>query len=42
MRLANRAEVVNQVFHRVSLSIYTCWLVSFFSGAVYAMVRMKH
>jgi uncharacterized repeat protein (TIGR03987 family) len=40
--LANRAEAVNRVFHRVSLTIYTCWLAAFFSGAISGMMRMKH
>ena len=39
--LANRAEAVNRVFHRVSLTIYSCWLLAFFSGAVSGMMRMK-
>jgi uncharacterized repeat protein (TIGR03987 family) len=36
-----KAEAVNRVFHRVSLSIYTCWLIAFFSGAISGMMRMK-
>ena len=40
--LAHKAESVNRVFHRVSLSIYTCWLIAFFSGAISGMIRMKH
>jgi hypothetical protein len=39
--LAHRAEAVNRVFHRVSISIYTCWLIAFFSGAVSGMMRMR-
>jgi uncharacterized repeat protein (TIGR03987 family) len=39
--LANKTEAVNLVFHRVSLSIYTCWLIAFFSGAVSGMMRLK-
>jgi len=39
--LANKAEAVNRVFHRVSLSIYTCWLIAFFSGAISGMMRMR-
>jgi uncharacterized repeat protein (TIGR03987 family) len=38
---ANKAEAVNRVFHRVSLTIYTCWLIAFFSGAISGMMRMK-
>lgn len=36
-----RTEAVNRVFHRVSLTIYCCWLIAFFSGAVSGMMRMK-
>jgi uncharacterized repeat protein (TIGR03987 family) len=32
--LVRRAESVNRLFHRVSLTIYTCWLISFFSGMI--------
>ncbi|GFE61694.1 HsmA family protein [Geobacter sp. AOG2] len=32
--LVRRAEAVNRLFHRVSLSIYTCWLIAFFSGMI--------
>ena len=32
--LAPRAAAVSRFFHRVSLGIYVCWLVSFFSGAI--------
>ena len=32
--MVRRAEAVNRIFHRVSLSIYTCWLVAFCSGAI--------
>lgn len=39
--LTNRAEAVNLVFHRVSLTIYSCWLVAFCSGAISGMMRMK-
>jgi uncharacterized repeat protein (TIGR03987 family) len=35
--LATRAARVNRLFHRVSLGIYCCWLVAFFSGAVAGM-----
>src|SRR5512133_2902992 len=37
--LTNRAEAVNLVFHRVSMTIYSCWLVAFFSGAISGMIR---
>lgn len=39
--LTNRAEAVNLVFHRVSMTIYSCWLIAFCSGAVSGMMRMK-
>jgi uncharacterized repeat protein (TIGR03987 family) len=39
--LANRAEAVNLVFHRVSLTIYSCWLLAFCSGAISGMMRMR-
>ena len=39
--LAHRAGAVNRVFHRVSLSIYSCWLIAFFSGAISGMMRMR-
>lgn len=32
--LVRRAEVINRLFHRVSLTIYTCWLIAFFSGMI--------
>lgn len=40
--LAHRTEAVNRLFHRVSLTIYSCWLVAFFSGAISGMMRMHH
>lgn len=39
--LMRRAEAVNVLFHRVSLTIYSCWLAAFISGAVSGMIRMK-
>lgn len=39
--LMHRAEAVNVIFHRVSLMIYSCWLLAFVSGAVSGMLRMK-
>ena len=39
--LLHRAEAVNVLFHRVSLTIYTFWLFAFVSGAVSGMMRMK-
>ena len=30
--MIHRAEAVNRLFHRVSLSIYTAWLIAFISG----------
>lgn len=40
--LMKRAEAVNRVFHRVSLTIYTCWLIAFVSGAIAGMIRLHH
>ena len=40
--LMGKAETVNRVFHRVSLTIYFCWLAAFVSGAVSGMLRMHH
>lgn len=37
----NRAEAANLVFHRVSISIYSCWLLAFSGGAVAGMMRMN-
>ncbi len=37
----NRAEAANLVFHRVSISIYSSWLLAFFGGAFAGMMRMK-
>lgn len=39
--VANRAEAVNLVFHRVSMTIYSCWLLAFCSGAISGMMRMR-
>jgi hypothetical protein len=39
--LAHKTEAVNRVFHRVSLTIYTCWLIAFCSGAISGMMRIK-
>jgi uncharacterized repeat protein (TIGR03987 family) len=39
--LMHRAEAVNTLFHRVSLTIYSCWLIAFVSGAISGMIRMK-
>ena len=40
--LMKQAEAVNRVFHRVSLTIYTCWLTAFLSGAISGMLRLHH
>ena len=40
--LMHRAEAVNRLFHRVSLTIYACWLVAFVSGAISGMMRLRH
>ena len=36
-----KTEAVNRIFHRVSLTIYSCWLLAFISGAVSGMMRLK-
>ena len=36
-----KTESVNRIFHRVSLTIYSCWLLAFISGAISGMIRMK-
>jgi len=38
--LSGKTEVANRVFHRVSLTIYTCWLIAFASGAISGMLRL--
>ncbi|HJV66855.1 MAG TPA: HsmA family protein [Geomonas sp.] len=40
--LVRRAEAVNRVFHRVSLTIYTGWVVAFVSGAVAGIRASMH
>lgn len=37
--LTPNGAAVSRLFHRVSLGIYSCWLVSFCSGAIAACVR---
>jgi uncharacterized repeat protein (TIGR03987 family) len=39
--LSGKTEVANRVFHRVSLTIYTCWLIAFASGAISGMLRLR-
>lgn len=39
--LLHRAEAVNVLFHRVSLAIYSCWVIAFVTGAVSGMMRMR-
>ena len=36
----HKADRVNRAFHRVSLTIYSLWLVAFASGAISGMMRM--
>jgi uncharacterized repeat protein (TIGR03987 family) len=36
----HRAAAANLVFHRVSISIYSCWLIAFMSGAISGMMRV--
>jgi uncharacterized repeat protein (TIGR03987 family) len=38
--ILGRAAAANRIFHRVSLTIYTCWLIVFASGAIYGMLRL--
>jgi uncharacterized repeat protein (TIGR03987 family) len=35
--VVRRAEAVNRLFHRVSLSIYTAWLIAFLTGSIAGM-----
>lgn len=35
-----RADSINRTFHRVSLSIYSLWVVAFASGALSGMFRL--
>lgn len=37
----HKADVINRTFHRVSLSIYSLWLIAFASGAVSGMMRIS-
>ena len=32
--LVRRAEAVNRLFHRISLTIYSGWLIAFISGSI--------
>ena len=32
--IVSRAEAVNRLFHRVSLTIYSGWLIAFISGSI--------
>jgi uncharacterized repeat protein (TIGR03987 family) len=36
--LVRRAEAVNRLFHRVSLTIYTSWLIAFLSGTIAGII----
>jgi len=36
--MVRRAEAVNRLFHRVSLTIYTSWLIAFCSGSVAGII----
>lgn len=40
--MMKRSEAVNRVFHRVSLTIYSCWLTAFLSGSISGMMRIPH
>ena len=39
--LLQKADAVNRAFHRVSLTIYSLWLVAFASGAISGMMRIS-
>lgn len=39
--LLQKADAVNRTFHRVSLTIYSLWLVAFASGAISGMMRIS-
>lgn len=39
--LSGKAEAVNRLFHRISLTIYSCWLVAFASGAISGMMKIR-
>ena len=32
--IVRRAEAVNRLFHRVSLTIYTAWVIAFITGSI--------
>jgi uncharacterized repeat protein (TIGR03987 family) len=36
--VVTRVEAVNRLFHRVSLTIYICWLIAFCTGAVAGII----
>ncbi len=36
-----KADAVNRTFHRVSLTIYSLWLMAFASGAIFGMMRIS-
>lgn len=38
--LLRRADSINRTFHRVSLTIYTLWLIAFLSGATAGMFKL--
>lgn len=38
--LLHQAERINSTFHRVSLTIYSLWLMAFASGAIFGMMRI--
>ena len=40
--LMHRAERINRAFHRVSLTIYSLWLMAFASGALSGMMRLAN
>jgi uncharacterized repeat protein (TIGR03987 family) len=38
--LLGRADVVDRIFHRVSLTIYLLWVAAFLSGAIAGVLRV--
>jgi uncharacterized repeat protein (TIGR03987 family) len=40
--LMKRGDRINRTFHRVSLTIYTLWVIAFISGSVAGMLRLSH
>lgn len=39
--VTHKADAVNRTFHRVSLTIYSLWLMAFLSGAFFGMMNLR-